>query len=134
MVDTWSGFIVDTTTRYQVFTEDRRGCVWDREGDDYGVRYAELQFESWWLDEDGVDEDGHMVLHFDGVDGGDHFSDDVYAEPADRLLSGGFPEFAMAWQDVLIRCEDAGTNSVAGDQVRQGSKAPASTNTGPVGP
>lgn len=31
MVGVWRGFIVDETTRYQVFTEDRRGCVWDHE-------------------------------------------------------------------------------------------------------
>jgi hypothetical protein len=139
MIGVWSGFIVDETTAYTVFTEDRRGCTWDREGDDFGRRFDELQFEGWWLDEEDVDEDGRMIVHYDGLDGGDHFDLDRYDEASDTLFAAGISDFALGWRDILIRCEDSGTESVADDQVRQGSQAsggtggPGSTG-GPGGP
>ena len=133
MVGTWRGALPDDQWAYYIFTADRRGCFFDRDGDDFGRRFYEVHFVNWAVEVDAVDDDLEAPVSFDAV-GGDHHDHDRYDMATDRLLLSGFDELSLSWQDVRIDCDDSGIDAVEGDVERLGWMAGDESTGGPPGP
>lgn len=133
MVGTWRGSLPDDRWSYYVFTADRQGCFFDREGDDFGRRYSEVHFVTWAVEVDAVDDELLAPISFDAI-GGDHHDHDRYDMGRDRLLPSGFSELALSWLDVRIDCDDEGIDAVESDVERLGWMAGDDTTGGPGAP
>jgi len=132
MVGTWRGSLPDDRWAYYVFDADRTGCTWEREGDDFGRRFAEVKFTDWQLVADEIDGDLRMPLEW-RFPNGDVF-DDTYDLANDRILQSGLTELPVYWIDVRIDCDDTGTNATESDVERLGSLGNGLTGGGdPIG-
>ena len=129
MVGTWRGPLPDDRTAYYVFTADRSGCTWVREGDDFGRRFDEVGFHDWQLVADELDDQLRMPLLWT-FDSSDEVFDDVYDVANDRILQSGLVDLPLTWTNLVIDCDDEGTNALATDAVRLGSMGNGRTGGG----
>lgn len=121
LVGVWKGSGNDDEVNYYVLQEDRTGCTWYRDGDDFGRRFDELQFHDWKLETGDAESDGRIPISFVTAEEGNLQDLERYDPEVDQIHLAGFREFPMTWQDILIRCEDEGTDAVELDVERRGT-------------
>lgn len=120
LVGVWRGAGAGEDVNYFVLQEDRTGCTWRRDGEDYGVRYEELQFEGWTLESSTPDADDRWPIAFTTLAGSPQ-DIDRYDPELDVIFIAGEEAFPMSWQSVTIPCDGTGTNATATDVERRGT-------------
>lgn len=118
LVGVWRGTPAGDDVDYFVLQEDRTGCTWQRQGDDYAQRYFELQFHDWVLGD--AEPDGRRPISFVTAEGN---AQDVerYDPETDRIHLAGVEEAPMSWVSITIPCSGAGSNATATDVERRGT-------------
>ncbi len=120
MVGAWSGSRSGDRIGYWVFTDDRRGCAWIREGDDLANRFEEIHFTDWRLELDLIDSDARIPLTFTVTASAQRFEHDVCDREIDRILPGAQSLLPANWRDIVIDCGDSGTAAIDTDNARLG--------------
>jgi hypothetical protein len=118
MVGVWVGNATSTTVDYYVLVGDRTGCLWERDGDDYGQRFSEIQFSNWHLEEGALDADSRMTLSFTNRKDGSPQAIERYDPKTDKLMFAGLTP--MTWQKFLMDCAAKGTQSTQTNVARGG--------------
>lgn len=122
MVGVWRGSRPDDRWEYYVFEEDRTGCTWIREGDNFDTRFDEIPFRDWALDADALDDDFHIPLSFVGTENRELYDSDEYDLANDRILPSGLTNLAATWISIRIACDGEGSHADETDVVRWGTQ------------